>query len=201
MSIWKELTKPSSFSGEYNNPVASPPTVDPIPVDPPAVISPAADEAPRPNRVVARNNKNESTLGSDAVIEGTIESDGDMRIAGRITGDIRLKGNLTLDAGGRVVGGVNAASATIGGEMQGNLQASGLVKLVETGQIVGDLKVKFLTVALGSRMRGNVEFGWDEPMKKTTENRILEDSIMAPPTEISPQAEDQNPDPRHLEER
>jgi cytoskeletal protein CcmA (bactofilin family) len=33
---------------------------------------------------------------------------------------------------------------------------------LESGQVIGDLKAKTLTVAAGSRMRGNVEFGWNE---------------------------------------
>jgi hypothetical protein len=37
------------------------------------------------------------------------------------------------------------------------------VKLLESGQLIGDVKAKFLVAALGSRMRGHVEFGWDEP--------------------------------------
>jgi cytoskeletal protein CcmA (bactofilin family) len=34
--------------------------------------------------------------------------------------------------------------------------------LLESGQVIGDLKAKTLTVAAGSRMRGNVEVGWSE---------------------------------------
>ncbi len=36
------------------------------------------------------------------------------------------------------------------------------MELTESGVIIGDVKASSLTVAGGSRMRGNVEFGWDE---------------------------------------
>jgi cytoskeletal protein CcmA (bactofilin family) len=48
----------------------------------------------------------------------------------------------------------------VSGEVNGNIVSSGQVKLLETGQLTGDLKASTLTVAAGSRMRGNVEFGW-----------------------------------------
>lgn len=211
MSIWKELTKPNSFNGESISSVA-PPVVDPPAVNAPVVDSPAVsapavnppaktEEAPRPMNSMAISNKKESTLGPGTVIEGIIEGDGDMRIAGQIKGEIRLKGNLTLDAGARVFGGVNAASATIGGQVEGNIQASGLVRLVETGQIVGDLKVKFLTVALGSRMRGNVEFGWDEPAVKPDNKKKTKEQHAIPTVINSPQEQDQSSEEHHLEER
>jgi cytoskeletal protein CcmA (bactofilin family) len=36
------------------------------------------------------------------------------------------------------------------------------VELTSTGVLNGDLKAASLTVAAGSRMRGNVSFGWDD---------------------------------------
>jgi cytoskeletal protein CcmA (bactofilin family) len=33
---------------------------------------------------------------------------------------------------------------------------------MEGGVIVGDVKAGSITVAAGSRMRGNVQFGWDD---------------------------------------
>ena len=39
------------------------------------------------------------------------------------------------------------------------------VELLETGVINGDVKAAVLTVAAGSRMRGNADFGWPESAK------------------------------------
>ena len=36
------------------------------------------------------------------------------------------------------------------------------VELLESGVLTGDLKAGSLTVAAGSRMRGQMEFGWDD---------------------------------------
>jgi cytoskeletal protein CcmA (bactofilin family) len=40
--------------------------------------------------------------------------------------------------------------------------------LLANGVIVGDVKAASITVAAGSRMRGHVEFGWDDKNNKGT---------------------------------
>jgi cytoskeletal protein CcmA (bactofilin family) len=50
----------------------------------------------------------------------------------------------------------------MGGEVDGNIDGAESVEILSTGVLNGDLKAKTLTVASGSRMRGRVEFGWDD---------------------------------------
>ena len=149
MSIWKELTNPTTFAGQYDTEVELPAP---------------ADTSPHLNGSLVQTSKRESVIGPGVVIEGKIDADGDIRIGGCVKGDVRVKGSLTLDPGGRILGAVNADEVTLNGQVEGNIVASGNVKLLETGQLLGDVKAKFLTAALGSRLRGKVEFGWSEPV-------------------------------------
>ena len=73
-----------------------------------------------------------------------------------------MQGNLTIEVGARVTGQVRASTVIVGGELHGNIEAASRVELQETGMVVGDVKAGSLTVAAGSRMRGQVEFGWGE---------------------------------------
>jgi cytoskeletal protein CcmA (bactofilin family) len=57
---------------------------------------------------------------------------------------------------------VRARKVTVGGELEGNIEAAAQVDLQQSGVLIGDLKAGSLTVAAGSRMRGQAEFGWDE---------------------------------------
>ena len=91
-----------------------------------------------------------------------MEGDGDVRIAGKFKGDIHIKGNLSIQKGSHLTAKINAEAVTIEGEIDGTVVANGQVTLSESGQFVGDLKAKTLTVVAGSRMRGNVEFGWND---------------------------------------
>jgi len=114
-----------------------------------------------PPRAKERESK-ETVIAADLTIEGKIEGSGHVRIAGRFKGDVHVQGNLTIEPGAKVTGGVRASTVIIGGELEGNVDAASRVELLETGVLNGDLKAGSLTVAAGSRMRGQAEFGWDE---------------------------------------
>lgn len=104
----------------------------------------------------------ESIIAAEITIEGKISGSGDVRIAGRFKGDVQVDGNFRIDGGARLEGQVRAGVVVVGGELQGNIEAAKQVDVLSTGVIVGDVKAASITVAAGSRMRGHVEFGWDE---------------------------------------
>jgi cytoskeletal protein CcmA (bactofilin family) len=104
----------------------------------------------------------ESVIASDLIIEGKIEGAGHVRIAGKFKGDVNVQGNLTIESGAQLTGEVRADAVIVGGELSGNIEAASRVELLQTGVLNGDLKAGSLTVAAGSKMRGRVEFGWNE---------------------------------------
>ncbi|HEV2270407.1 MAG TPA: polymer-forming cytoskeletal protein [Steroidobacteraceae bacterium] len=108
----------------------------------------------------------ESVIASDLTIEGKIVGSGHVRIAGRFKGDVQVEGNVTLDTGAHLEGQVKASVVIVGGELIGNIDNARRVELLEGGVISGDVKAGSLTVAAGSRMRGQVEFGWEETRTK-----------------------------------
>ena len=103
----------------------------------------------------------ESHISSDLTIEGKIVGTGHIRIAGRFKGDVAVDGNVSLDAGARLEGHVKASVVSVGGELIGNIENAERVELLEAGVINGDVKAGSRTVAAGSRMRGQVEFGYE----------------------------------------
>lgn len=122
---------------------------------------------PQPTpRVKDRAEMKESVIASDVSIEGKIVGSGQVRIAGRFKGDAHIDGNLMLDSGARLDGQVRADVVVVGGELHGNIENARRVELLDSGVINGDVKAGSLTVAAGSRMRGQVEFGWGEDDKK-----------------------------------
>ncbi len=123
-------------------------------------------------RKLAADGK-ESVIGAGLAIEGKIEGEGDVRIAGNFKGDVRVKGNLIVESGAHISAEISADVVTVGGQVDGNINASTQVKLLDSGQLIGDLKAKSLTVAAGSRMRGRVEFGWDEQEMKKVEFNVV----------------------------
>ena len=104
----------------------------------------------------------ESLIAADVTIEGKIEGAGHIRIAGRFKGDVNVEGNVTVESGAHVTGQLKANTVVVSGEVQGNIDATTKVDLLETGVINGDVKAGTLTVAAGSRMRGQADFGWKD---------------------------------------
>ncbi|HEY1267442.1 MAG TPA: polymer-forming cytoskeletal protein [Candidatus Binatia bacterium] len=161
MAIWKETGKedgPAAFepvggNGGTHEPVAAP--------------------APAPAPVRYAGASKDSIIGGGLVIEGKIEGEGDIHIAGNFKGDVKVNGDVSVEQGARVSAEISAVTVTVGGQVEGNINASTQVKLLQTGQLIGDLKAKSLTVAAGSRMRGRVEFGWDDHDTKKIELNVV----------------------------
>jgi len=123
---------------------------------------PAAPAATPVTAMPAAREIKESLIAADLSIEGKIQGAGHVRIAGRFKGDVEVEGDLTLEVGARLVGGVRARRVIIAGELEGNIISAERVELVQSGVMIGDIKAGTVTVAAGSRMRGQVEFGWSE---------------------------------------
>ncbi|MGO1002360.1 bactofilin family protein [Lysobacter sp. CA196] len=129
----------------------------------PAPYAAAPTPAPAPAaRAVEREAVKESLIASDLSIEGKIQGSGHIRIAGRFKGDVQVDGDLTVELGAKLNGGVRARKVVIAGELEGNIESAQRVELLDSGAMIGDVKAAVMTVAAGSRMRGQVEFGWDD---------------------------------------
>jgi cytoskeletal protein CcmA (bactofilin family) len=115
-----------------------------------------------------RTDMKESIIASGLSIEGKIIGNGHVRVAGKFKGDIQVEGNLHIDSGARVEGQVRASEVIVSGELLGNVESAKRVELQQGGMITGDVKAGSLTVAAGSRMRGAVDFGFDDSAKAAT---------------------------------
>ena len=161
MAIWKEQTTVKKDASPLSL-TPDPEVQTQTPADPPA----AAHE---PLRRTAERRNAESVIAAGLTIEGTISGNGDVRIAGQFHGDVNVQGSLTIEAGAKLVGGVRASNVVIDGELEGNIDAATRVELHSTGVLNGNLNTGSLTVAAGSRMRGQVEFGWSKEMNQRPE--------------------------------
>ncbi len=172
MALWKENAKPSPSAipeamdlSRYESPAAEPETT----ASTPAVIHPAVRE----------KNLGESLIAPDITIEGKIEGSGHVRIAGRFKGDVNVHGDLTIERGATVNGSVRADKVIVAGELIGNIEAASHVELQQSGALTGDLKAVTLTVAAGSRMRGQAEFGWDDVKSTDVSRKLVEHNGVA----------------------
>jgi cytoskeletal protein CcmA (bactofilin family) len=170
MALWKDSNpKPAGATIPGASSPAKEPAKDPakdsaMPREPERINVTSLNPQPVP-RVKDRSEMKESMIASDLSIEGKIVGSGPVRIAGRFKGDVHVDGNVMLDTGARLDGQVRADVVVVGGELHGNIEGARRVELLDGGVINGDVKAGSLTVAAGSRMRGQVEFGWEEDLK------------------------------------
>jgi cytoskeletal protein CcmA (bactofilin family) len=159
MALWD---KPESRTGTVT--AASNPAQTTVP-EAPGIVPKAA---PR-----ERIEMKESLIAPGLTIEGKIIGKGHVRVAGRFKGDIHVEGNLHIDADAKVEGQVKAVEVIISGELLGNIESAKHVELRQGGAINGDVKAGSLTVATGGRMRGNMDFGFDESTKSRSADATI----------------------------
>jgi len=151
MAIWKDHNP----SRQNPSPAPSAPEATRAESRPEIVTSPVS-------RFESERARSESLIAADIMIEGRIEGSGSVRIAGKFKGDVNVQGDLTIEAGAKLTGGVRADKVVVAGELEGNIEAASLVTLLPTAVVSGDVKAGAVTVAAGARMRGQVEFGWED---------------------------------------
>ncbi len=166
MALWKDsASSGTGFSGSVPSGSASAPPRESAPAN----VAPLSPEAPR-RTTKERAGGGESIIASGLTLEGKIVGSGSVRIAGRFKGDVQIDGTLTLDGGARLEGQVKAGAVIVSGELIGNITEARQVDLLQGGRVEGDVKAGSFTVAPGARMRGKVEFGWEE------ESQVLSDT-------------------------
>ena len=160
MALWKEPVKTTTETRETMD--LTPRAIPEPKAEVQTPVQPAFASTPAPVTSAPAKPKSESLIAPDITIEGKIEGAGHVRIAGSFKGDVNVRGDLTIEPNARVTGSVRAEKVTIAGELIGNIESAAHVELLATGALTGDLKAGSLSVAAGSRMRGQAEFGWDE---------------------------------------
>lgn len=113
-------------------------------------------ETPRPRLTTTPSSigsQLETTVGPNCHIQGTIQSDGGMRVEGIFQGDIDTTGNLVIGESAKVIAEINANNVSIAGAVKGNISAN-RVEILETGRVWGDLTVNSLLLNEGAYLRG-----------------------------------------------
>lgn len=99
-----------------------------------------------------RTNKAPSILAHDIVVTGSITTDGEVQIDGRLEGDIRA-GALTIGPGAFVKGDIVAGSVVVHGRIEGRVQARSVV-LASPSSVQGEISYATLSIQSGAVMDG-----------------------------------------------
>lgn len=104
------------------------------------------------------NDKN--ILSSDAVLKGSIEFDGELLVEGSIEGKIVSEaGDVTIGNRAKVSADISSASASIEGEVKGNIDLKHKCILSNGSVLIGDLIATAVELESGAVFWGKSQVG------------------------------------------
>jgi cytoskeletal protein CcmA (bactofilin family) len=97
-----------------------------------------------------------SVLDAHLSITGDIETDGTLRIDGRLEGSVRRGGVVILGVGASVKGSIVANEVVVGGTVEGDIRAAQRVELQPTAVVSGDVEAGTILIQEGGALRGRL---------------------------------------------
>lgn len=95
-----------------------------------------------------------SIIAPGMKVTGDVETDGVVKIEGRIEGNVRGGRQVLVGRQGSVQGDITTREAVIGGRVQGTISASERIEVQSTSVIVGNLDTKSIAVMEGGKING-----------------------------------------------
>jgi len=97
----------------------------------------------------------ESLLGERTSFEGTLKTEGSVRLLGSIQGEIESKSTIIVEEKAHVTARLTAAQVTIAGQVDGQIVCEGRVEIRPTGRVTGEINAGLLIVQEGAYFDGN----------------------------------------------
>src|SRR5260370_6427313 len=90
-------------------------------------------------RAAEEISNSSNVIGKGTVLEGNIETYGNIRIEGRGNGNIKSKSKIALGHGSHVEGNIAAQNADVEGELKRKIDITELLVLKATAVVRGDI--------------------------------------------------------------
>jgi len=97
----------------------------------------------------------ESLIGEHTSFEGTLKTEGAVRLLGSIQGEIESKSTIIVEEKAHVTARLTAAQVTISGHVDGQIYCEGRVEIRPTGRVTGEISAGALIVQEGAYFDGN----------------------------------------------
>jgi cytoskeletal protein CcmA (bactofilin family) len=98
----------------------------------------------------------ETVVGPSVNVEGDFASEGNIIVKGTVSGSVFTSKHLTVEKGAKIVANIRAGSATIAGEIKGNVKVKESLELMSTSKVIGDIDARNLRIESGAILYGKV---------------------------------------------
>jgi cytoskeletal protein CcmA (bactofilin family) len=102
----------------------------------------------------SKAGKIDTIIGPLTSIQGTLNATGTIRIDGKYNGDVNTETDVIIGETGVITGNITALNITISGMVIGNMKCGNLLELLPTGQLVGDIDAKNISINTGAIFKG-----------------------------------------------
>jgi cytoskeletal protein CcmA (bactofilin family) len=118
--------------------------------------SPARDEHGNELRRRRSDQMPFSIVAKDMTIVGDLETEGLIRIEGRVRGTVRAGSQVLIGQGAQLEGDLHTKEAVVGGEVIGSIHATERVELQPTAAVTGNIITPRIAVMEGGKVSGEV---------------------------------------------
>jgi cytoskeletal protein CcmA (bactofilin family) len=106
----------------------------------------------------------DARIGGGARVRGRVHGDGNLLVEGQVEGELSIRGEVTIADGASVTCEVVEAHAvTIGGSLEGDVAATGAVRLTAGARVRGNLRGTAISIEDGARYSGRIDCEFDLP--------------------------------------
>lgn len=119
---------------------------------------------PPPARVTA-------LIGKTTRIRGEVYSEEELYFDGEVDGTIEVRHLLTIGPNGKVKASVKAKELVVKGSIQGNVEATERISIMNGASIVGDVKTAGIVIEDGAYFKGGIDILRPESAKAATAAR------------------------------
>jgi cytoskeletal protein CcmA (bactofilin family) len=106
----------------------------------------------------------QARIGGGARVRGRVHGEGDLVIEGHVEGELAIHGDLTIAEGASVTSQtVEAHAVNISGTFEGDLTATGPVRVGTGARVRGNLRGTAVSIEEGARYSGRLDCEFDLP--------------------------------------
>jgi cytoskeletal protein CcmA (bactofilin family) len=98
-----------------------------------------------------------SIIASDMTVTGDLETEGVVRVEGRVKGTVRVGSQVLVAEGAVIEGDLHTQEAVVAGQVSGAIHARERVELQATALVTGDILTPRISIVEGARVTGEVK--------------------------------------------
>ena len=136
-----------------------------------------------------------SIIAKGTCLTGDVETDGVVKIEGKVIGNIRAARQVLVGKEGHVEGDIQSQEVIVGGRIHGSIQADERVELQASCSVQGDISTRRVLVEEGSQLDGALRMAESARPDETAESGLEPLAQPTPHAQPTPPAQP-TPKPR-----